>query len=112
MRLGKDTIVFSKNGESMCVGLLSQTYLQEIHAENVIVPIVSFKRIGQSNILTFWISKDKSTFMHLADTFIQSDLQGIQAIHVLSVCVFPGNWTHTTFCAANAMLYHWATETE
>ncbi len=53
MRLGKDTIVFSKNGESMCVGLLSQTYLQEIHAENVIVPIVSFKRIGQSNILTF-----------------------------------------------------------
>ncbi|XP_077072665.1 MORC family CW-type zinc finger protein 3a [Siphateles boraxobius] len=48
MRLGKDAIVFSKNGESMCVGLLSQTYLQEIHAENVIVPIVSFKRIGQS----------------------------------------------------------------
>ncbi|XP_059418057.1 MORC family CW-type zinc finger protein 3a isoform X2 [Carassius carassius] len=48
MRIGKDTIVFSKNGESMCVGLLSQTYLQEIHAENVIVPIVSFKRIGQS----------------------------------------------------------------
>ncbi|XP_058643800.1 MORC family CW-type zinc finger protein 3a isoform X2 [Onychostoma macrolepis] len=48
MRLGKDTIVFSKNGESMCVGLLSQTYLQEINAENVIVPIVSFKRIGKS----------------------------------------------------------------
>ncbi|XDV30371.1 hypothetical protein PO909_033305 [Leuciscus waleckii] len=48
MRLGKDAIVFSKKGESMCVGLLSQTYLQEIQAENVIVPIVSFKRIGQS----------------------------------------------------------------
>ncbi|XP_051760646.1 MORC family CW-type zinc finger protein 3a isoform X4 [Ctenopharyngodon idella] len=48
MRLGKDAIVFSKNGESMCVGLLSQTYLQEIQAENVIVPIVSFKRNGQS----------------------------------------------------------------
>ncbi|XP_073702201.1 MORC family CW-type zinc finger protein 3a [Garra rufa] len=48
MRLGKDAIVFSKNGESMCVGLLSQTYLQEIHAENVIVPIVSFKRVGKS----------------------------------------------------------------
>ncbi|XP_067300066.1 MORC family CW-type zinc finger protein 3a isoform X2 [Pseudorasbora parva] len=48
MRLGKDAIVFSKNGKSMCVGMLSQTYLQEIHAENVIVPIVSFKRIGQS----------------------------------------------------------------
>ncbi|XP_051564447.1 MORC family CW-type zinc finger protein 3a isoform X2 [Myxocyprinus asiaticus] len=47
MRLGKDAIVFSKKEESMCVGLLSQTYLQEIQAENVIVPIVSFKRIGQ-----------------------------------------------------------------
>ncbi len=27
-------------------------------------------------------------FMHLADTFIQSDLQCIQAMHFLSVCVF------------------------
>ncbi len=29
---------------------------------------------------------------------------------VLSVCVFPGNRTHN-LCAANTMLYHWATET-
>ncbi len=28
----------------------------------------------------------------------------------LSVHVFPGNWTHN-LCAANAMLYHWATGT-
>ncbi len=28
----------------------------------------------------------------------------------MSVCVFPGNWTHN-LCAANAMLYHWATGT-
>ncbi len=32
--------------------------------------------------------------MHLADAFIQSDLQCIQVIFVLSVYVFPGNWTH------------------
>ncbi len=43
------------------------------------------------------------TFMHLADAFIQSVLQCTQAIHLLSVCVFPGNWTHD-LCAANAML--------
>ncbi len=49
-------------------------------------------------------------FMHLADAFIQSDLQCIQVIHLLSVCVFPGNWTHN-LCAANTMLYHWATGT-
>ncbi len=42
--------------------------------------------------------------MHLADAFIQSDLQ---YIHLLSVHVFPGNRTHN-LCAANAMLYHWA----
>ncbi len=41
------------------------------------------------------------TFMHLADAFIQSDLQCIQVIHFL--CVFPGNRTHN-LCAANAML--------
>ncbi len=47
------------------------------------------------------------TFTHLADAFIQSNLQCIQVIHLLSVCVFPGNWTHD-LCAANAMLYHCA----
>ncbi len=49
--------------------------------------------------------------MHLTDTFIQSDLQCIQAIlffyqYVCSLGIEP-----TTVCAANAMLYHWATET-
>ncbi len=46
--------------------------------------------------------------MHLADAFIQRDLQCIQVIHFLSVSVFPGNRTHNLY-AANAMLYHWAT---
>ncbi len=32
-----------------------------------------------------------------------SDLQCIQAIYFLAVCVFPGNRTHN-LCAANAML--------
>ncbi len=39
------------------------------------------------------------TFMHLADAFL------------FPVSVFPGNWTHN-LCAANAMLYHWATGTQ
>ncbi len=50
------------------------------------------------------------TFTHFADAFIQSDLQCIQAIsyfhYVCSLGVEP-----ITFCAANAMLYHWATGT-
>ncbi|KAF3820538.1 hypothetical protein GH733_013714, partial [Mirounga leonina] len=40
MRLGKDAIVFTKNGESMSVGFLSQTYLEVIKAEHVVVPIM------------------------------------------------------------------------
>ncbi len=46
--------------------------------------------------------------MHLADTYIQSDFQCIQAIHFfVSMCSL--GIEPTTFCAANAMLYHWAT---
>ncbi|XP_054149717.1 MORC family CW-type zinc finger protein 3 [Melozone crissalis] len=42
MRLGKDAIVFTKNGDTMSVGLLSQTFLEATKAEHVMVPIVTF----------------------------------------------------------------------
>ncbi len=48
------------------------------------------------------------TFVHLADAFIQSELQCIQAICFLSVCVFSGI-EPTTFCIANTMLCRWVT---
>ncbi|XP_020851632.1 MORC family CW-type zinc finger protein 3 [Phascolarctos cinereus] len=47
MRLGKDAIIFTKNGESMSVGLLSQTYLESTKAEHVVVPIVVFNKDRQ-----------------------------------------------------------------
>ncbi|XP_035583822.1 LOW QUALITY PROTEIN: MORC family CW-type zinc finger protein 3 [Zalophus californianus] len=47
MRLGKDAIVFTKNGESMSVGFLSQTYLEVIKADHVVVPIVAFNKHRQ-----------------------------------------------------------------
>ncbi len=47
------------------------------------------------------------TFMHLADAFIQSDLQAMHCFfYQCSLGIEP-----TTFCAANTMLYHWATGT-
>ncbi len=49
------------------------------------------------------------TFMHLADAFIQSYLQLHSGYTFSLVCVFPGN-EPTTFCAVDAMLYHWATQ--
>ncbi|XP_063744000.1 MORC family CW-type zinc finger protein 3a isoform X2 [Eleginops maclovinus] len=44
MRLGKDAIVFSKSDSLSCVGMLSQTYLEEIGANQIIVPIVCFEQ--------------------------------------------------------------------
>ncbi|XP_063812611.1 MORC family CW-type zinc finger protein 3 isoform X2 [Pseudophryne corroboree] len=44
MRLGKDTIVFTKNESGMHIGMLSQTFLEDIQAEHVIVPIISINK--------------------------------------------------------------------
>ncbi|XP_032386265.1 MORC family CW-type zinc finger protein 3a isoform X2 [Etheostoma spectabile] len=44
MRLGKDAIVFSKSKSVSCVGMLSQTYLEKIGANQIIVPIVCFEQ--------------------------------------------------------------------
>ncbi|KAJ8388522.1 hypothetical protein AAFF_G00132360 [Aldrovandia affinis] len=46
MRLGKDAIVFSKDQASRTIGLLSQSYLAAIRAQNVVVPIVTFRPDG------------------------------------------------------------------
>uniref|UniRef100_A0A6I8RTI2 Morc S5 domain-containing protein n=1 Tax=Xenopus tropicalis TaxID=8364 RepID=A0A6I8RTI2_XENTR len=50
MRLGKDAIVFTKNESGMHVGMLSQTYLEKINVENILVPIISFNK---QNILNW-----------------------------------------------------------
>lgn len=47
MRLGKDAIVLTKNESGMHVGMLSQTYLEAVNAEHVIVPIISFNKQKQ-----------------------------------------------------------------
>ncbi|KAM9709214.1 MORC family CW-type zinc finger protein 3a isoform 1-T1 [Menidia menidia] len=46
MRLGKDAMVFSKSKNTLCVGMLSQTYLEKINAKQIIVPIVCFEHSG------------------------------------------------------------------
>ncbi|KAM5221597.1 MORC family CW-type zinc finger protein 4 isoform 2-T2 [Ctenodactylus gundi] len=52
MRLGKDALVFSKNGDTLTVGLLSQTYLECVQAQAVIVPIVPFNQQNKKMIIT------------------------------------------------------------
>lgn len=52
MRLGKDALVFTKNGGTLTVGLLSQTYLECIQAQAVIVPIVPFSQQSKKMVVT------------------------------------------------------------
>nr|XP_044996405.1 MORC family CW-type zinc finger protein 4 [Jaculus jaculus] len=52
MRLGKDALVFTKNGGTLTVGLLSQTYLECIQAQAVVVPIVPFSQQNKKMIIT------------------------------------------------------------
>lgn len=49
MRLGRDALIFTKNGGCQSVGMLSQTFLHNIKAQAVIVPIAPFNQ--QTNIL-------------------------------------------------------------
>ncbi|XP_059833095.1 MORC family CW-type zinc finger protein 3-like [Hypanus sabinus] len=52
MRLGKDAMVFTKNGGALSVGLLSQTYLEQINAQAIIIPIVPFNQHNKNLIVT------------------------------------------------------------
>ncbi|XP_021365556.1 MORC family CW-type zinc finger protein 3-like isoform X5 [Mizuhopecten yessoensis] len=78
MRLGKDAIVFTRQVTTMSVGLLSQTYLNNINAETVRVPIVTWnlsdktKRLDPSVTASLdAILKHSSIFKTEADLLIE-----------------------------------------
>ncbi|XP_034037410.1 MORC family CW-type zinc finger protein 3 [Thalassophryne amazonica] len=52
MRLGRDALIFTKNGGCQTVGMLSQTYLANIKAQAVIVPIVPFSQQTKLLVVT------------------------------------------------------------
>ncbi|XP_056295139.1 MORC family CW-type zinc finger protein 3 isoform X2 [Pseudoliparis swirei] len=52
MRLGRDALIFTKNGGCETVGMLSQTYLRNIKAQAVIIPIVPFNQQTKSLVVT------------------------------------------------------------
>ncbi len=89
--LGREEIHFCGSGKG------------EVWEFTSVSPPVEERHIGLH--ITYYI------FMHLADAFIQSDLQCIQAIHIFNQYVCSLGIEPTTFCAANTMLYHWATGT-
>ncbi|XP_062857182.1 MORC family CW-type zinc finger protein 3 [Trichomycterus rosablanca] len=52
MRLGRDALIFTKNGGCQSVGMLSQSFLQAIKAQAVIVPIAPFNQQTKSLVIT------------------------------------------------------------
>ena len=52
MHLGKDVIILSKSKDDLCVGMLSQTYLDKTGGNVMLVPIISCnKQEGNKYIL-------------------------------------------------------------
>ncbi len=89
-------------GKNSCAGFFFCLLLFYLLVFDVIQFFCQFSNKSQSALILFLTPLTLAifTFMHLADAFIQSDLQCIQAIHFL--CVFPGNRTHNLW-TANAM---------
>ncbi|CAL8344720.1 unnamed protein product [Boreogadus saida] len=49
MHLGKDVLILSKSKDDLCVGMLSQTYLEKTGSNVMLVPIISFKKQEENN---------------------------------------------------------------
>uniref|UniRef100_A0A8C5N525 CW-type domain-containing protein n=1 Tax=Gouania willdenowi TaxID=441366 RepID=A0A8C5N525_GOUWI len=73
MRLGKDAIVFSKSKDSLCVGMLSQTYLEQINAKQIIVPIVCFE-MKQKNPYILLLKTSLQDILHYSPFNTQQEL--------------------------------------
>lgn len=85
MRLGRDALIFTKNGGCMTVGMLSQTYLENIKAQAVIVPIVPFNQ--QTNILHEIVSVTSgcSVVMSMNHQHV-CDFNAVTLIELIAVC--------------------------
>ncbi|KAM4555109.1 MORC family CW-type zinc finger protein 3 [Odontesthes bonariensis] len=75
MRLGRDALIFTKNGGCQTVGMLSQTYLENIKAQAVIVPIVPFNQQTKSLVVT------EDSEASLAAIFQHSIINSQEQIH-------------------------------
>ena len=58
MRLGQDAIVLSKSENDLCVGMLSQTYLEKIGAKHIFVPIISFNKQEANKYILLSLSSE------------------------------------------------------
>uniref|UniRef100_A0A8C5B3V2 Uncharacterized protein n=1 Tax=Gadus morhua TaxID=8049 RepID=A0A8C5B3V2_GADMO len=62
MCLGQDVIVLSKSKNDLCVGMLSQTYLEKIGAKHIGVPIISFNKQQANKYILLSFSSESTLF--------------------------------------------------
>ncbi|DBA69825.1 TPA: hypothetical protein ACH3X2_012544 [Trebouxia sp. C0005] len=92
MRLGQDALVLTKHTSSQSVGFLSQTFLKAAHAEEILVPMITWSLDGQR-----WNAdagdvqqslnaiRDYSVFQDEAGLLMQLDaIQGTGTIIIIS----------------------------
>ncbi|XP_061883654.1 MORC family CW-type zinc finger protein 3b [Entelurus aequoreus] len=75
-RLGSDALIFTKNGGCQSVGMLSQTYLQSIKSQAVVVPIVPFSQHTRSLVVT---EDSEASLAAILQHSIISSLENIHA---------------------------------
>ncbi|XP_041857889.1 MORC family CW-type zinc finger protein 3a isoform X2 [Melanotaenia boesemani] len=85
MRLGKDAIVFSKSKSTSCVGMLSQTYLEKIDANQIVVPIVCFEETESDK---FHVREEHEASLQdiLQYSPFRSKEELLAEIHAISLC--------------------------
>ncbi|XP_055744366.1 MORC family CW-type zinc finger protein 3-like isoform X2 [Salvelinus fontinalis] len=76
MRLGRDALIFTKNGGCLTVGMLSQSYLQAVKAQAVIVPIVPFNQ--QTKVLVVTEDSEASLNAILTHSLIHTQKELLQ----------------------------------
>ncbi|XP_061827164.1 MORC family CW-type zinc finger protein 3a [Nerophis lumbriciformis] len=90
MRLGKDAIVFSKSNNTSCVGMLSQTYLEKINSQQIIVPIACFEHTSQKIMRVREEHKASlKDILHYSPFKTESDL-------LTEISAISSTWSHTT----------------
>ncbi|KAL6481615.1 hypothetical protein MHYP_G00096950 [Metynnis hypsauchen] len=97
MRLGKDAIVFTKTRNSMSIGLLSQSYLQAIKAQQIMVPMVTFRRDEQNQVedaASFAVILAYSLFSTEKELF--SELRAVSAVGPTGTRIIIWNLRTTT----------------
>ncbi|KAI4897370.1 hypothetical protein NFI96_017359, partial [Prochilodus magdalenae] len=96
MRLGKDAIVFTKTRNSMSIGLLSQSYLEAIKAQQIMVPMLTFRRDGQNQVEDASLNAILTYSLFSTEKELFTELRAISAVGPTGTRIIIWNLRKTT----------------